>query len=133
MHVPHFNPFSLTSAPYGQAGLRQCDVVVGLIQPDLRSCYDPARQLARPHGRKGFVKFPFLAVKQAMVYVVFLALPTDLHRRIARLKGYVRYTGSPAQSRLHPAGLRGASLCFEALSFSQCAQYLRTRGYRGLA
>jgi hypothetical protein len=122
MHFPHFNPFSLTSAPYCQASLCQCNVVISIIQPNLRSRYDPARQLARLHGRKGFVKFLLLAVEQVMVHVVFLGFPADLYRHVARLKGYVRYTGSPAQSYLHPAGLHGASLCFEALSFPQRAQ-----------
>ncbi len=115
-------PLSLTSAPYCQASLCQCNVVVSIIQPNLRSRYDHARQLTRLHGRKGFVKFLLLAVKQVMVHVVFLGFPADLYRQVARLKGYVRYAGSPAQSCLHPAGLHGASLCFEALSFPQCAQ-----------
>ena len=89
MYFQHLNPFFLTSAPYCQAGLCQCDVVVGIIQPDLCSCYDPARQLARPYGREGFVELPFLTVEQVVVHAVFLGFPADLYRHIARLKGYV--------------------------------------------
>jgi hypothetical protein len=83
------SPLFLLLLPHRQAGLRQCDVVIGVIQPDLCDCYDLAWQLVRHHALEGLVESSFLAVKQVVVRAALPGVPAGLPRHLARLKGYI--------------------------------------------
>jgi hypothetical protein len=83
------NPLLLLLFPHCQAGLCQRDVIIGVIQPDFRDCYDRARQLIRHHTPEGLVESSLLAVKQVVVRAALPGVPADLRRHSACLKGYI--------------------------------------------